>query len=58
MRRPRVVLADDPDCSGKPSRNCFPRYYAAATLDHEGTTRYFTSEETRREFAKRHGMAP
>jgi YHS domain-containing protein len=36
----------------------FPRYYAAATLDHEGRTYYFISEETRREFAKRHGLSP
>jgi YHS domain-containing protein len=36
----------------------FPRYYAAATLDHEGRTYYFISEETRREFAKRHGLTP
>jgi YHS domain-containing protein len=34
----------------------FPKYYAAATLDHDGTTYYFISEETRREFAKRHGL--
>jgi hypothetical protein len=36
----------------------FPKYFAAATLDHGGTTYYFISEETRREFAKRHGLAP
>jgi YHS domain-containing protein len=36
----------------------FPRYFAAATLDHDGTTYYFISEETRREFAKRHGLTP
>lgn len=36
----------------------FPRHYAAATLDHDGKTYYFISEETRREFAKRHGLTP
>ena len=34
----------------------FPKYFAAATLEHEGHTYYFISEETRREFAKRHGL--
>jgi hypothetical protein len=36
----------------------FPRYFAAATLDHGGTTHYFVSEESRREFAKRQGLNP
>jgi YHS domain-containing protein len=36
----------------------FPKYFAAATLDHGGTTYYFISEETRHEFAKRHGLTP
>jgi hypothetical protein len=36
----------------------FPKYFAAATLDHDGTTHHFISEETRREFATRHGLAP
>jgi hypothetical protein len=36
----------------------FPRYFAAATLDHGGQTHYFISEESRREFAKRHGLTP
>jgi len=36
----------------------FPKHYAAATLDHDGTTYYFISEETRREFAQRHGLNP
>lgn len=36
----------------------FPKYYAAATLDHGGTTYYFVSDETRREFEKRHGLTP
>jgi len=36
----------------------FPKYFAAATLDHDGRTYYFISEETRREFAKRHGLTP
>lgn len=36
----------------------FPRYYAAATLEHQGTTYHFVSEETRREFATRHGLTP
>jgi hypothetical protein len=34
----------------------FPKYFAAATLDHDGRTYYFISEETRREFAKQHGL--
>src|SRR5262249_19354321 len=34
----------------------FPEYFAAATLDHGGTTYYFISDETRREFAKQHGL--
>ena len=36
----------------------FPKYFAAATLDHGGTTYYFVSDETRREFEKRHGLTP
>jgi YHS domain-containing protein len=36
----------------------FPRHFAAATLDHGGQTHYFISEESRREFAKRHGLTP
>jgi YHS domain-containing protein len=36
----------------------FPKYFAAATLDHGGTTYYFVSEESRREFAKRQGLNP
>jgi hypothetical protein len=36
----------------------FPKYFAAATLDHDGTTRYFISEQTRGEYAKRHGLTP
>ena len=36
----------------------FPKYFAASTLDHDGQTYYFISEETRREFAKRHGLTP
>jgi hypothetical protein len=36
----------------------FPRFYAAATLEHDGRTYYFISEETRREFAKQHGLTP
>ena len=36
----------------------FPKYYAASTLDHGGTTYYFVSDETRREFEKRHGLTP
>jgi YHS domain-containing protein len=37
---------------------CFPKYYAASTLDHGGSTYYFVSDETRREFEKRHGLTP
>ena len=36
----------------------FPKYFAAATLDHEGTTYHFLSDETRREFAQQHGLTP
>jgi hypothetical protein len=36
----------------------FPRHFAASALDHDGHTHYFISEETRREFAKRHGLTP
>jgi len=36
----------------------FPKYYAAATLDHAGQTYYFISKETRREFAKKNGLNP
>ena len=36
----------------------FPKFFAAATLDHDGQTYHFISEETRREFAKRHGLTP
>ena len=35
-----------------------PRYFAVATLDHDGQTYYFISEETRRDFASRHGLTP
>jgi YHS domain-containing protein len=34
----------------------FPKYFAASTLDHEGKTYYFISDETRREFEKQHGL--
>jgi hypothetical protein len=34
----------------------FPKDFAGATLDHDGKTNDFISEETRREFAKRHGL--
>jgi hypothetical protein len=34
----------------------FPKHFAAATLVHDGTTHYFVSEESRREFANRHGL--
>jgi YHS domain-containing protein len=36
----------------------FPKHFAAATLEHDGKTYYFVSEETRREFAKRHDLSP
>jgi YHS domain-containing protein len=36
----------------------FPKHFAAATLDHGGTTYYFVSQESCREFAKREGLAP
>jgi YHS domain-containing protein len=36
----------------------FPKYYAASTLDHGGTTYYFVSDETRRVFEKQHGLTP
>jgi hypothetical protein len=34
----------------------FPKYFAAATLEHEGSTYYFISQETRREFAEQRGL--
>ena len=34
----------------------FPKYFAAATLEHEGKTYHFISEESLREFAERHGL--
>jgi hypothetical protein len=34
----------------------FQKYFAASTLDHEGKTDYFISDETRREFVKQHGL--
>jgi YHS domain-containing protein len=36
----------------------FPKYFAASTLDHNGTTYYFVSDETRREFEKQQGLTP
>jgi hypothetical protein len=36
----------------------FPKHFAVATLDHNGTTHDFISEESRREFASRHGLNP
>jgi hypothetical protein len=47
------VMVSDPEAGIS-----FPRYFAAATLEHEGHTHHFISEETRREFAKRHGLTP
>lgn len=35
----------------------FPRFAAAATIDWEGKKFYFVSEETRSEFAKKHGLS-
>lgn len=35
----------------------FPRFTAGATLEHEGKTYYFLSEETRRDFEKQHEAA-
>lgn len=35
----------------------FPRYAAAATLDWGGTKYYFISDETRRDFATKHGIS-
>jgi hypothetical protein len=34
----------------------FPKYFAAASCEHGGSTYYFISDETRREFEKRHGL--
>lgn len=36
----------------------FPKYFAAAALEHGGSTHYFVSDETRREFEARHGLTP
>jgi NADPH:quinone reductase-like Zn-dependent oxidoreductase len=38
--------------------NRFSRFNVASTLDHGGTTYDFASDETRREFEKRHGLRP
>jgi YHS domain-containing protein len=35
----------------------FPKFAAAATLEHQGKTYYFASEESRKEFAKQAGIA-
>jgi hypothetical protein len=35
----------------------FPKHFEAAALEQDGTACHYTSEETRREFAERHGMA-
>jgi hypothetical protein len=34
----------------------FPKYFAAASLERDGTTRYSLGDESRREFAKQHGL--
>jgi YHS domain-containing protein len=34
----------------------FPKYFAATTLEQDGKTFYFVSDETRREFVERHGL--
>jgi hypothetical protein len=34
----------------------FPKYFAAATLEQDGRTSYFISDESRREYAKQHGI--
>jgi hypothetical protein len=47
------VMVSDPEAGIS-----FPKYFAAATLEHEGHTHHFISQETRREFAKRHGLTP
>lgn len=39
------------------SNTQFPKYAAAGTLDWQGTKYYFVGEETRREFAKKNGIA-
>jgi len=36
----------------------FPKYFAASTLEHGGTTYYFISDETRQEFERRNGVTP
>jgi len=36
----------------------FPKHFAAATLDHGGSTHYFISNESRREFVTRQGLNP
>lgn len=40
------------------SNTRFPKFAAAATTDWKGTTYYFISEDTRREFAEKNGIAP
>lgn len=36
----------------------FPKYFAAASVDHGGATYFFISDETRQEFERRHGLTP
>jgi hypothetical protein len=36
----------------------FPKYFAASTIEHGGTTYDFVSDETRREFEKGQGLTP
>mgnify|MGYP003543159363 CR=1 FL=1 len=40
-----------------PEEQAATEFFTAATLDHDGTTHYFISEESRREFAKQHGLS-
>lgn len=42
----------DPICSTR-----FPKFAAAATIDWEGQKFYFVSDETRSEFAQKHGLS-
>lgn len=34
----------------------FPKYFAATSLEHQGSTLYFISEESKRDFMKQHGI--
>src|SRR5262249_9777755 len=48
----KEYLVDDPVAGVR-----FPKYAAAAKVDHKGKTYYFISDDTRSQFASREGIA-